>query len=477
MQIKFTDRGLRGIEPKEKRFDLVDKETPGLRLRISPSGIKSFALVMRDAGSRLRTITLGQYDPNAPAPQDASDFSAYGDRLSLASARRKAALARAIVSSGGDPTRDRRTARIEAQERAASATPLGVLLEEYESGPGQVRKIWTSGDARRRIEAVFAPLLSKDAAGLTVENLADAMADYRPKRGGKMTANGQVSKARAYLGPVLSWAAGRKPFQKAGAHRKPRLDVPSISETYDPASEDPTITGERDRVLTEEELRALLPALHPVQIDRKGINRGEVLATEGLSTLHGPALRFILLTGARLGEVTAMRWGHVDFGRAEWFKPSVKSTRGGPRSQTLPLSGAATELLMSLPSFADRRADEIVFASATGGELMNWSRACGRLARITGVAGWHRHDLRRTTATIMEAIGVAPRVIEQILAHKNPLKAEGVGGTAGVYIRLGQRFGQRADPQRAALETLARALHEIEIGEVASTNVIDMKRR
>ena len=463
MQFKFDDRALRALKPGDKRYDVVDRDNPGLRLRVSPSGVKTFALVMRDSGGRLRTVTLGRYSPGAPPPVEQSDLSAYGDRLSLASARRKAALMRTEIGKGHDPVERKRAKRKEAEVEASKATPLATIMSEYQSGPGASRKIWQSGEARRRIEIVFAPLLNRDVRTITAQDYASAMADYKPLSG-KRRASGQLSRARAYLAPVLNWTSGRGSFAKIGAHRTPRLDVASLAETHDPATSDDAIKGERDRVLDEDELAALLPALKMVEPTRHGKRRGENIATDGLSTLHGPALKFILLTACRLGELQQMLWRDVNFDRADWFKPSVKSTRGGPRSQTLPLSSAAIELLKSLPTFEDQKADGFVFPSLAGGRLLNWPRATSTLSRITGVTGWHRHDLRRTSATLMEAIGVTPRVIEQILAHVNPLKSEGVGKSAAVYVRLGRRFGRAEDPQRAALEKLARALKEIEHG-------------
>jgi integrase len=463
MQIKFDDRTLRALNPTEKRYDAVDKENTGLRLRVSPSGTKTFALVMRDPGGKLKTVTLGRYIPGATPPAEQNYLSSYGDRLSLASARRKAALMRTEISKGYDPAAKKRATRKEAEAEASRATTLAALLLEYQSGPGVRRKIWRSGEAHRRIGSVFAPLLSRDVRTITAEDFATAMADYKPLSG-KARASGQVSKVRAYLSPVLNWTSGRGSFAKIGAHRTPRLDVASLAETHDPATFDDAIIGNRDRVLDEDELAALLRALKVVKPVRSGGRRGSNIATEGLSTHHGPALRFILLTACRLGELQQMRWRDINFERAEWFKPSVKSTRGPPRSQTLPLSQAAIDVLGSLPTFQHRKSDGLVFPTSTGGKLMNWSRATATLSRITGVKDWHRHDLRRTSATLMEAIGVTPRVIEQILAHVDPLKAEGVGKTAGVYVRLGRRFGRAEDPQRAALEKLARALTEIEHG-------------
>ena len=183
MQIKFDDRALRALKPGDKRYDVVDRDNPGLRLRVSPSGVKTFALVMRDSGGRLRTVTLGRYTPGAPSPVGQSDLSAYGDRLSLASARRKAALMRTEIGKGHDPVERKRAKRKEADAEARKATPLAAILSEYQSGAGANRKIWQSGEARRRIEIVFAPLLNRDVRTITAQDYASAMADYKPLSG------------------------------------------------------------------------------------------------------------------------------------------------------------------------------------------------------------------------------------------------------------------------------------------------------
>lgn len=126
-----------------------------------------------------------------------------------------------------------------------------------------------------------------------------------------------------------SGEAGRRRFAKTGAHRRLRLEFASIHETHDPASDGSGITGERSRVLDEDEIAALLPALVRVEPVRKGVPRGEAVARAGLSTLHGPALHVVLLTAARIGAVTAMRWRDVDMDRAGWFKPPVSRRAAG----------------------------------------------------------------------------------------------------------------------------------------------------
>lgn len=133
--------------------------------------------------------------------------------------------------------------------------------------------------------------------------------------------------------------AGTRSYVKSGALRKPRLMVASLSNTHDPAANDPSITGKSSRVLTQDELQAILPFL---ECPSPKIGDLEI---ESEFDYRPIAIRFILLTAARREEVCSMRWRDVDRRNAVWHKPKVKATKGGPRSQYLPLSGAAMDLL------------------------------------------------------------------------------------------------------------------------------------
>lgn len=158
-----------------------------------------------------------------------------------------------------------------------------------------------------------------------------------------------------------------------------------------------------------------------------------------------------------------MRWKEVDRVNRVWHKPSVKSTKGGPRSQDLPLSEAAVSILRQLPGWETAKPDQLVFPNGTGmGELDNWTRYQNALHEASGTADWHRHDLRRTAATIMHSLKVPASTIEQILAHADPLKGENVGGAASHYLRLTRILSNTRDPQEEALDTLATALEMIE---------------
>lgn len=450
----LTDALLRKIKPTGERYEISDTQVVGLRARVSTTGKVSFILKTRDAASKLTTVTLGQFPS-----------------MTLKTAREDASRKRLDLKAGRDINEEKRNLRLTANTPSTAPT-LAQLVIEYEAQFGDRIGCWrisgprsTRSDARRRIERVYATLLEKDVTTLTEEEFARAALSYKrvSSGGGRTTANGQVSRARGYLGPVLNWASGRKKYAKIGASRVPKLDVVSLENVVDPASDDPSITGKRTRVLTESELKAVLPLL---QYPSPKIGKLTLAADRDFRPI---ATRFLLFTASRLEEVCAMRWQEIDRVNNVWHKPHVKSTKGGPRSQDLPLSEAAMDILRSLPGWGASDGKALVFPNGTGrGKLDNWTRFQNALHETTSTADWHRHDLRRTAATIMHSLKVPASTIEQVLAHKDPLKGDNVGGAASHYLQLTRVLRNSRDPQEEALSILAEALSMIEHGEVSA---------
>lgn len=449
-KLGLSDIALRKLKPTGERYELSDNLAVGLRARVSADANVTFILKTRDAANRLKTITLGSY----PA-------------TSLKVAREQAAKMRGELKAGKDVNEDKRRMRREAANPVVSAT-LRSLIQEFEVRFAPSKKIWSPrgprssrSGAAHAIERVFENLLDREASKITDEEFAQAALSYqrvRPSEG-RTTANGQASHARAYLAPVLDWAAGRKGFAKIGASRLPRLEVVSLATTHDPATDDPTIMGKRTRVLTEIELKAVLPYL------RFPAPKIGQLRADPEKDFRPIAMRFLFYTAARLEEMCALRWRDIDRVNRVWHKPSVKSTKGGPRSQDLPLSEAAMAILRQLPAWDSAKPDTLVFPNATlSGELGNWTRYQRALNKASGTTGWHRNDLRRTAATIMHSLKVPASTIEQILAHTDPLKGDNVGGAASHYLQLTRVLRNTRDPQEEALATLAEALELVENG-------------
>ena len=304
----LTDAYLRKLKGNGVRFEVTDKTSIGLRARISAEGEVTFALKARDASSKLQTVTLGNYP-----------------EMTLKAARDEAARVRLELKRGADPNAAKRALR----EAKLPKPTLGALIEEFEQFRAGTRSVWTvSGpksqrsEARRCIERVFAGLLSKDVTTLSEQDFASAMKSYKPMRSvqGRTTSNGQVSRARSYLMPILHWAAGRKGFVQIGAGRSSRLEVIDLAHVYDPASDDPTITGDRDRVLSEDELQAVLPLLIFPAPKLPGLR---VPPKEDFRPI---AMRFLLFTAARREDIEEMEWRDVDLLNKVWNKPEVKTT-------------------------------------------------------------------------------------------------------------------------------------------------------
>jgi integrase len=151
----------------------------------------------------------------------------------------------------------------------------------------------------------------------------------------------------------------------------------------------------RARVLTDEEIRALWRVPSP----------------------HGPLLRFLTLTAARIGEAQLAAPASV-MGDL-WRIPAEHSKNGRPHD--VPLSAQAKAELATLP--ADRR---LLFGLTTTTGVQAWLR---RWCEKKGIEPrFTPHDLRRTAATRMSKLGILPHVIEKALNHT-------MQGVMGIYNR------------------------------------------
>jgi integrase len=177
----------------------------------------------------------------------------------------------------------------------------------------------------------------------------------------------------------------------------------------------------RDRVLSDEELAKVW------------------FAADGISYPFGPAIRLLILTGARRQEVGAMRWSEVDLKPSTWTLPAERAKNGV--EHLIPLSAAAATILSNTPRIGTT--DEFVFTTTGKTAISGWSKAKATLdGQILDLAReenphvgpfphWTIHDLRRTVASGMAGLGISLPVVEKILNHISG----SFGGVAGVYQR------------------------------------------
>ncbi|MDD2862672.1 MAG: site-specific integrase [Acidiphilium sp.] len=353
--------------------ELIDAATPGLRFRPTRDGRGIWSLMVRDQAGRNRRFGLGEFPT-----------------IGVSQAREQAGLIRHKVRQEGvDPTEERREKRAAAREPdTVPETTLAGLLIKYGEHVGGSRKSW--GDAHRRIGSVFGSVLTRDLKTMTRAEL-QIVADNWPSKS-------SASAAVRYLRPVIKWGAVRDYAP---------LELAAIQQTG-PA-------GRRSRFLSPDELGKLLKVLKS-PIARPGSRGGAVRP-------HVVVMRFLLLTAARLDQAALARWNEFTVdqdGRTIWTIPPsrVKRTRLSqtPKPHIVPLSRQAAALIESRRT-DDVKPDGLVFPSSSGRPLGNWDKETKIIQKATGVDGWQRHDLRRTAATSMGVLGIAPHVIEAVLGH------------------------------------------------------------
>jgi integrase len=357
-----------------------DADVPGFGIRITAGGTKAFIFNYRVRGTgRERRITVGRY-PN----------------WTVGAARKEARQLQQTVDQGGDPLGDIETER--------SAPTVADLCDRFEAehlprkraGTIQAYKLILTKHIRPHFGA------HTKVADVVFSDI-DALHRKISKSGAPYAAN----RTHAVLSKMFSLAV----------RWNMRRDSPcrGIERNYE---------AKRKRYLSGDELARLTAALADWP-DRQFAN----------------IVRMLLLTGARRGEVLAMRWADVDLGTGTWTKPA--STTKQRVDHVVPLSAPARQLLAEIQTqqASEHRAlGEFVFPShgATGHTVEIWY-AWLALCKSAGIANLRLHDLRHSFASQLASGGASLPLIGALLGHSNPT-------TTHRYAHLFD------DPQRAAVE-------------------------
>jgi integrase len=178
----------------------------------------------------------------------------------------------------------------------------------------------------------------------------------------------------------------------------------------------PTKIISRERILSDQEISRFM----------------EAAEAEGYP--FGTIYQILLLTAQRRGEVTNMRWSEIDFERAVWVIPGAKAKNG--LVHEVPLSSSVMALLLATPRF---HGSDFVFTTTGTTPVSGLGKVRYRVERAVGAFDWWVHDLRRTAASGMARLGIAPHVVEKVLNHKSGV----ISGVAAVYNRYAYEAEKR----------------------------------
>jgi integrase len=359
----LTDRFIASRPPAGpgNRDDWPDAIVPGLVLRVTDRGHKSFVLRARFP-----------LNPQNPTRRALGDYGA----ITLAEARDKARSWLALIDKGVDPKLEEERLRAEAKRR--QDTTFGKVAADFLDR--HAVKLAKAKEVRTIIETEFMPRWrNRPIEMMRPEDIGPAIRAI-VNRG----APAQAHNAFANLRNLFNWAIGTGEY-----------DIKtSPLQNLSPKS----LIGERvirQRILSDVELRAVWNA------------------SDDLGYPYGPVIRLLILTAQRLKQVSDLSWVEIDLDNAIWSL-SVERMKGDA-AHLVPLAPVVLALLEKLPRWT--RGD-FAFTTTEGRKPVNgFSKAKDRLDQLSGVKDWVLHDLRRTARSHFSALPVQEIVRELVIAH------------------------------------------------------------
>jgi integrase len=311
--------------------------------------IAGFGLRFRDG----RQSWIFQYAIGAGAERitrriKIGDFPA----LSPARARQEAEDLHAKVHLHGDPAIERRKNRIEARNT------FGKLVQQYLQFKERELRTRSFQEVQRHLEVNAKQLHDLPLASMDQSVIARRLSAIA--RDGAVSAN----RTRASLSAMFVWAMGE-----------------GLAAANPVANTNRREEKPRDRVLSDVEMRTIWQSLEDDD--------------------YGTIVKILLLTGQRKAEIAGLRWSEI--GKDTITLPAERTKNGRPHE--VPIAATVRSLL----EWRDRHRD-LIFGRGDG-PFSGWSKAKAALDARTGpLKHWTIHDMRRSVATGMADIGIAPHI-------------------------------------------------------------------
>jgi integrase len=394
--------------PDGVAFVLVrDADQKGLRLRVTPAGGKHWQFEARIAG-KLFTRSMGAWPAVSigDAQTSARELRAItGNKKDPRELERQAAAeaARVAAEDAAQAAAAEAAAAAQALTAAAHALTVGEVWTDYLE---QRRPLWGALHYRDHLDKAKAGGLPSGRRGggkqltkpgplaalmpLALRDLDQPTIEAWAAREGKTRAS-SARLAWRLLTVFLTWCAE----QPAYAALLPATNPAKTKRTREALGRPST----KSDVLQREQLAAWFAAVHQIP-----------------NTVIATALQVMLLTGARPGEVLALRWEDVN---TQWKGISIRDKVEGTRE--IPATPYMLHLLAALP-----RRNEWVFSSPTSasGCLTEPNTPHTRACRAAGLEGLTLHGLRRSFASLTEWLETPAGVVAQIQGHKPSATAE-----------------------------------------------------
>jgi integrase len=407
MRGKITKRAVDALQPAADGRELVlwDIELAGFGVRVQRSDAKTYILKYRAGKGRtapLRKLTIGKHG----APWTPDQARAEAKRLS------------GLVAHSKDPAG--------AKAAAKAASTVADLAQQFIAEHVEAkRKGSTAAEYRRLLDKIILPALGK-------RKVADvARADITKLHHANRAAPFQANRCLAVLSKMFNLAE-RWGLRPDGSN--PCRHVEKFAER------------KRERMLSPAELARL----------------GDALAAYDGSPYYLAAIKLLVFTGARLGEVLGLQWQWIDFERGEARLPDSKTG-----AKTLHLPPPALAVLADLPRVEGN--PHVIVGKKEGAALANLQKPWRAIRKTAGLNDVRLHDLRHSFASVAAAGGMGLPIIGKMLGHSqaqttqryahlasDPVKAAAAAVAGKIAAAMGNGSGNPAKAVVTAVVPIAK---------------------
>jgi integrase len=359
----LTDTQIRNAKKKASGYRLYDER--GLYLQVVPSGGKLWRFRFSYADKE-GLLALGRYPD-----------------LSLSQAREKRDLARNVLANGGNPAEAKQKAKQERKEKAQN-TFKKLFVEWHENQ----RARWTEkygANITHRMETDIFP----DMGGMPVNDITPQQLLRTIRKVESRGANEVARRTLQVCGQVFKYA-----IITGKAERNPAADIVGALEPYQ---------------------KTHYAALEAKDIPDfvKALERNDAR----LYPLTILAVKFMMLTFVRTGELIAARWEEFDLDEAQWNIPAERMKMRKPH--IVPLSKQAVVVLQEVQKLTHSKGKGFVFPSQirahkhmSNGTVLMALKRLGYARKMTG------HGFRALAmSAIKEKLGYRHEVVDRQLAH------------------------------------------------------------
>lgn len=369
----ITPSLVRSVKPSDKLITIRDTGQPGLQLRISVGGSKTWYLDFRNREGKRVSFRIGTIKTHT-----------------VNEARNAARIHLGEIARGKDPQAAKQAAReADLAAKQAAQSSESRTLSAYLSGPyGEHLRHTKSGNEQATVlKAVFADILEKDMADLRIEDVESIM---------KARANAGISPAtlardRTRLMALLNHAVHRGTL-----------------------TENPLRRWKRPQFSDEHRIRWL-----------NQYDPGELERFYGALSLETQEVRTICLmalnTGMRRNEILSLKWCDIDFkARSITIRSEVAKSW---KSRTVWMNDDVLILVDDWRKQVDHAPMSWVFPTVkkdgTPGRVVAIQSQWSRVVKNARLIDFRFHDLRHTCASKMVQSGVPLAVVKEVLGHSD----------------------------------------------------------